>query len=328
MNPDMNYDKISRIFDERRLRNNHIHNMRKEEVYDAIPEYRQLDKSLADLACADIEAIIAGDKSALTCTRSSLKETEEKKRKLLTDAGFPADYLDMIYTCKDCKDTGFIGAGKCHCFKSELLKILYKQSNLDHILERENFSTFDINYYSDDYLIPNSDITPRENIKRVLETCKYFIKNFDSEHSNMLIYGNSGVGKTFLTNCMAKEILDMGYSVIYLTSYQLFDILETKVFRPNDSDELKEGISSMLGDCDLLIIDDLGTEMINKFTEVQLFNCIQNRLRNEKSTIISTNLSFDDLTSNYSERIFSRLIGHYKLIKLYCDDIRIKNALK
>lgn len=328
MNPDTNYDKISRIFDERRLRNRHILNMRKEEVYKAIPEYEQLENNLADIASTDIGAIISGDKTALSNTRASLKEAESRKRKLLTRAGFPADYLDMIYTCRDCNDTGYIGTGKCHCFMSELLKLLYKQSNLDRVLERENFSTFDINYYSDDYLIPNSDITPRENIRRVLDTCRYFIDNFASEHNNMLIYGNSGVGKTFLTNCIAKEILDMGYSVIYLTSYQLFDILETKVFRPNDSDELNEGISSMLGTCDLLIIDDLGTEMINKFTEVQLFNCIQNRLRNEKSTIISTNLSFDDLTVNYSERIFSRLIGHYKLVKLYCDDIRIKNALK
>ena len=329
MKSNFHLNQINRIFDERRLRNHRIYVEKKNEVYSAIPEYMKLDKFVTDAADIDITAIINGDKNALSKTKESLKNIEQRKKQLLAEHGFPADYLEPVYTCPDCKDTGYIDNRRCHCFKSELLKILYKESNLDKRLALENFSTFDINRYSDDYIISDSDITPRENILKVLDTCKDFIHNFNNfpdERRNLLIYGNSGVGKTFLTNCIAKEILDKGYSVIYLTSYELFDILETKAFRNDEFDEFQDSILSMLYTCDLLIIDDLGTEIINRFTETKLFSCINDRQKNEVSTIISTNLSFNDITSNYSERIFSRLIGYYKLIKIVGNDLRINTA--
>ena len=229
MKSNFHLNQINRIFDERRLRNHRIYVDKKNEVYSAIPEYMKLDKFVTDAADIDITAIINGDKNALSKTKESLKNIEQRKKQLLAEHGFPADYLEPVYTCPDCKDTGYIDNRRCHCFKSELLKILYKESNLDKRLALENFSTFDINRYSDDYIISDSDITPRENILKVLDTCKDFIHNFNNfpdERRNLLIYGNSGVGKTFLTNCIAKEILDKGYSVIYLTSYELFDALQ------------------------------------------------------------------------------------------------------
>ena len=204
---------------------------------------------------------------------------------------------------------------------------MYNDSKLEQLIKKENFETFNLEYYPDDFTTAGTDSTPRDNIRRVLKTCHNYIDNFAKHNDNMLLYGHSGVGKTFLSHCIAKEILDQGYSVIYLTSYRLFDILETKVFRPDQLDDISSSILSILNTCDLLIIDDLGTEMINKFTEVQLFSCMQERIRNNRSTIMSTNLSFDDINANYSERIFSRLTGYYKLVKLTGNDIRIKKAI-
>jgi DNA replication protein DnaC len=208
------------------------------------------------------------------------------------------------------------------------MKFIYESSNISSYVKSNNFDNFNIDYYPDDYNIDeNTDATPRDIIKRILKTSHDFIDCFGKNADNLLIYGHSGVGKTFLTHCIAGEILKKGYSVIYLTSYQLFDILETKVFHSEELDETGSSIISMLYTCDLLIIDDLGTEMINKFTEVQLFACLQERLAGKHSTIISTNLSFDDIKNNYSERIFSRLIGNYKLLKIIGSDIRITKAL-
>lgn len=321
------FDAITRIYDERRTANRHIQNERYREVCQAIPGFEDIKTSIADISGSQLNSIISGSHDAVINTRALIRQAEEKRKQLLLEHGYPENYLDRIYTCPDCKDTGFIGSKRCHCFKKELLNMLYDQSNLKQITESDNFSNFNIEYYPDDYICTANDMTPRDNIKKVLNICRMFIENFDDSYENLLIYGPTGVGKTFLSHCIAKELLDRDKSVIYLTSYQLFDILETKVFHQEELDNITSGILSMLHTCDLLIIDDLGTEMINKFTETQLFTCIQQRITGRLSTIISTNLSFDDINSNYSERIFSRLTGYYRLVKITGDDIRILKAL-
>ena len=321
-------DQIEKIFEERRAASRHILNERKAEIYDKIPEYAALDTPASLVSDIDISKIIAGNKDYVEHIKAGLTQKTEQKNNLLKEYGFPSDYLEPVYICKDCNDTGYIDSERCHCYKDELLRLMYKQSNLDRILKEENFNTFNIEYYPDDYIVSGSDFTPRDIIRSTLDACHSYIDNFSNERGNLLIYGKSGVGKTFLTNCIAKEILDAGYSVIYLTSHQLFDILETKVFHHDKMDDMVRSVVSMLYTCDLLIIDDLGTEMINSFTESQLFSCIQRRLLAKVGTIISTNFSFDDISNHYSERIFSRLIGNYNLIKLVGDDIRIKKALQ
>jgi DNA replication protein DnaC len=161
----------------------------------------------------------------------------------------------------------------------------------------------------------------------VLRDVKSFIQNFGTSYENLLIYGNTGVGKTFLSNCIAKELLDAGHTVIYLTSFQLFEILEKYKFNTAENyEEIRNRFEYIL-DCDLLIIDDIGTELNNTFITSQLYQCINERHLKQKSTIISTNLSFDQLKNNYSERIFSRISSHYKLLKIIGDDIRLQKLL-
>ena len=323
MNPQYHTDELIRMYDLRRTNNVHERKRRLEEIYTNIPEYKELDASLPDIALKNVQAILRGQNISQN-NSSELTIIDNKKRKLLTDNGYPADYLDPVYTCPDCKDTGYIGTARCHCYKEAFMNIICKEYKINKV----SFSDFNINYYPDDYIDETNDTTPRDNIKKVLKTCKEYIESFNKHADNLLIYGHSGVGKTFLTHCIAKELLDKGYSVIYLTSYELFAILETKVFRSDEMDYLSESVLSMLYTSDLLIIDDLGTERINKFTETQLYECIQERLRNEHSTIVSTNLSFEDIKNNYSERILSRLLGYYKLIKILGRDRRIKKALE
>ena len=214
----------------------------------------------------------------------------------------------------------------CHCLKQYEINSLYANSNLSDILEKENFNTFNPDFYDNSHIIENLSLTARENILRVRDVCLDFVKHFDTAYDNLIFYGETGVGKTFLTHCIAKELLDTSHTVVYLTSLQLFDILEKNKFYKTDEYINNEQVSYILN-CELLIIDDLGTELANSFTTSQLYYFIEERHMKQKSTIISTNLSFQELRERYSERIFSRFTGYYNFYMIAGDDIRIKIAI-
>ena len=209
---------------------------------------------------------------------------------------------------------------RCHCFEQAAINLVYTQSNLKEILERENFSTFSFDYYSADDINPATGRSSLETARDAVAKCHDFIDHFDSTFSNLYLYGDTGIGKTFLSNCIAKELLDRGHSVIYFTAFQLFDILSKGVFKRDEEALLSH---RNIFDCDLLIIDDLGTELSNSFTTSQLFLCINERILRQKSTIISTNLGMNQLADIYSERVLSRISSNYTLLKLFGADIRI-----
>lgn len=307
-------------------RNNHMEEQRrKEEVYASIPEIRHIDEKIAHISVEKAKKMIF-DKNAdeRESLKSEIYDLSMEKINLLVIHHYPADYLDPIYCCDKCKDTGYVGTEKCHCFQQQILNILYDQSNLRELIEKENFSTFQLDYYSGRRTIDHPE-SPRENMVRILDRSHLFIDTFDQRPGgNLLIYGNAGVGKTFLTNCIACELLKKGKSVIYQTAYQFFDQLADYTFRreKENSDTLP-----FLLNCDLLIIDDLGTELNNTFINSQLFLCINERIIHKKSTIISTNLSLEQINRSYTERISSRIIESYELFHIYGDDIRIKKAV-
>lgn len=320
------YQQLMSKYYDRQLKTKDIMERRYREVVNAIPELRDLDKKIRDLSLAHAKSRLARqtEKQDLSAAISAISTEKEQ---LLVAHGYPADYLKPVYTCADCQDTGYIDGVKCHCFEKEIVNFLYSQSNLKDVLEYENFSHFNLEYYPDDYTEEATGLTPRDNIRSVLSTVKSFISSFATDPGNLLLYGNTGVGKTFLTNCIAKELLDRSYTVVYLTSVKLFDILETNKFDRDISRTEKDASLSYILASDLLIIDDLGTELNNSFTSSQLYHCIDTRLTNRRSTIISTNLSFDDLREHYSERIFSRITSNYSLLKITGDDIRLKKAI-
>lgn len=318
------YDAIMRMYEQKHLRTHDRLNRHYNEIYEKIPRIHEIDNQISHLGIANAKALIDGNTEAPALFHSQLSSLMEEKQQLLLSSGYPSDYLDPSYECPRCQDTGYVDGHKCRCFQKAEIDLLYTQSNLQDILKAENFSSFRIDYYSSDFIDPVSRKSSHDMAQEALESCHSFVDTFDSDFQNLLIYGNTGVGKTFLTHCIAKELMDHIHSVIYVTSSQLFDLLGGREF--GSSPEQKQA-GSLLDDCELLIIDDLGTELTNSFTVSQLFICLNDRILQKKSTIISTNLSLNEIKSIYSERTFSRISSNYRLLKLVGDDIRIKKKL-
>ncbi len=320
------YQAIMRDYEQKQLRNRDTLKIHYENVYKKLPEFKSLDDSISILSVQYGKKLLNGDERAIDSLKEELAILRSSKKSLLQSGGFPADFLDPIYDCKDCKDTGYIENQKCHCFKKSVIGLLYEQSNLNEILKQENFGTFYIDYYSNNYVDSKTGRSSKQVIQDALQLCHNFVDSFKTDFSNLFLYGDVGVGKTFLSNCIAKEIMDKEFSVLYFSASKFFSILAKNTFDKNNIDA--QNMYEYIFDCDLLIIDDLGTEFTNTFVASQFFTCINERLLNRKSTIISTNLSLDTLADLYTERSFSRITSNYTMLKLIGDDIRIKKKLK
>ncbi|MBQ1547690.1 MAG: ATP-binding protein [Lachnospiraceae bacterium] len=317
----MQYDELMRRYQDKHQRRARILNEREKKIRKEIPKIKEIDDKIAEISIKTAKAKL-NKEDALSPEELEKKiaSYHEEKEKLLEENGYSKDYLEPPYECPDCKDTGYIDNKRCHCFRQYAIDIVYRQANLSDILDRENFDAFDLSYYSEDERDGSLDLTARENAKSILRHTKEFCDNFKEENDNLLIMGNTGVGKTFLTHCIANELLSRGISVIYFTATDFFNILEKNVFQ-HDPEVLPD--FDNIYSCDLLIIDDLGTEVRNTFTDSYLFQCLNERLLRKKSTVISTNLSTGDIASQYSERTYSRVYGNFKIIKLFGSDIRI-----
>lgn len=295
-----------------------------QEVYSKIPLIEKIDRELSRSSLYFIKSAFHNperSKEYVIELKKKINQLKQKKIQLLIANGFPADYLQPKYECSDCRDTGFIQGKKCHCYKRRLVEICYEKSNLKDVLKTHNFEHFKLDYYSDT-VDPEHGISPRQNMEDILQKVYRYIENFDkSDDYNFLFYGKSGLGKTFLSYCIAKELLDRGYVVLYLTSTDLFDILRT--YKINDDDYSDERIQ-LIFDSDLLILDDLGTEPFTGFTMQELFNVINKRQLQGKKMIVSTNLTLDEIVSFYPERIYSRLLGNFKQFYFFGEDIRLK----
>lgn len=323
------YNRILMEYDECRNRNHRLLRKREDEVYQKIPGYRQMENDFASLSIAAARRRLMEEDSEASDYYIEAGKMRQQKRELLKRYGYPENYLDEIYDCPDCKDTGYIGSEKCHCFKQAIVNILYEQANLGNILKEENFQNFRLEFYDEETEDEVLKITPRENMERVLMECYAFVDDFGKAYENILLYGNTGVGKTFLTHCIARELLNRAFTVVYLTAFELFDILEKNKFQKNGGDKAQiEERAHYILNCDLLIVDDLGTELVNSFSASQLYLCVNERHLRQRSTVISTNLSLDDIGALYSERVFSRVISEYKLLKIIGGDIRVKKAFQ
>lgn len=297
---------------------------RREEIKNKYPEILELDTTIQKLCLNLSMAALRGitDQNELNNIKEEITDLRAKKYEMLVSHGYNPDYLNLHYNCPKCKDTGFIGIDKCSCFKSKLIKLYYKDSDLEEAVKTNNFKNFNINLYSN-HKLNDEKYTPRKNIEDILEyiTGEY-LPNFKNSNTNLLFYGNSGTGKTFLSWCIAKELLDKGFLVVYKTSDDLLRALKDIKFN-NDTD-----LENLLINCDLLIIDDLGSEQITDFSSTELFTLINKKILKNKKMLISTNLSLPLISKRYSERISSRIIGEFKLFKFFAEDIRIQLNLK
>lgn len=319
------YDELMRTYEKRQLRGRDVLSERQLEIYRSIPEFQKLENTISHLAVSRAKHMLLEDDTS-DGYRQELQNLIAKKHELLVQYGYPADYLDPVYECPDCRDTGYIDGKKCHCLKQAIVDLLYRQSHLEDILEKENFQNFSFDYYSPNNIDPKTGRSSLAVMQDAYRICRDFVRNFDNEFRNLFLYGDTGIGKTYLSNCIARELIESAHSVIYFSSSELFN--ELADIRFQRTEEGDDSLTEYIYNCDLLIIDDLGTELVNSFVVSQLFSCLNERILRRKSTIISSNLSMGAITDTYSERIFSRITSNFTMLKLTGDDIRIKKRLR
>lgn len=307
----LQYDNIRREYDRDRMEAEREASVRKAEILNKIAEYRELDDMTANLSLEYTKRALGGDKSALAALKSRLKELCDKKSALLISNGYSADYLLPVYKCPDCKDTGYIDGVKCHCFKLKETEILYDQSGIRSELNTASFDNLSEEYYSGEDL---------DHFRESRQKSLNFVNNFGSDYQNLLFYGTVGTGKSMLSSCIAGDLLRRGFSVLYFSSSALIDSLAKSTFERGGGSSTD---SNSIYECQLLIIDDLGTEMTNSFTVAALFALLNERFLRKKPVIISTNLSLEELQARYTDRIFSRLTGNFTFCRLSGADIRI-----
>jgi len=294
-------------------------------VHERVPEIRKIDEEITKTGLLMSKAIIEDPenyKDKVLQVKEKLEKLKMEKAYLLTDNNIPTDYLEVKYECSKCNDTGFLPNGEqCSCLKQALINRAYNMSNLKDVLAKQNFDTFNIEIFPDEKF-ENESMTPRENMMYILSICEGFVANFDENNEeNLLFYGTTGLGKTFMCSCIAKALLDKGKIVIYQTAFKILEIIERRKFS-NDLERFNNDEYNLLFDADLLIIDDLGTELTNTFTNAEVFNIVNTRILDRKKTIISTNLSPKEIPDSYSDRIFSRVFEKFIPIKFFGPDLR------
>lgn len=307
---------------------------RKQELYLRLPRLQEIDTELNNFAINTAKNILKGSSNSLNDLNIKVTELKKEKEKILRENNIPNSFLKPNYNCNICKDTGYIQAETsassiCCCLKQKLLDISYNKSNISNLC-KENFDTFRPEIFSDTvepkkYKI---NISPRQNMIAIRDKCLEFIENFDNtETHNLLFTGNTGLGKTFMSNCIANELIKKGKNVLYQTAPVLLEtVIDNKMNKYKTSSQ--DNFYNNVLEADLLIIDDLGTECLNSMKLSELFTILNTRLLNLNNkvtkTIISTNLNINNVFKSYEERIGSRIVGFYDIYYFFGDDLRFK----
>lgn len=299
---------------------------RKKEIYSQIPRLKEIEDEITNYAMQSIHSILLCEKEE---QYSYVKNLEDKidllnteKVQLLKQNDLSINDLEPKFECDKCKDTGLYDGHHCSCYEQELLNYAYNNSNLQNFANH-TFANFNIDLFEED-IFPNTNVSPKQNMEFILNTAKDFVKNFDNPNQkNLFFCGNTGLGKTYLSSCIANELLSQGKTVLYQTAPTLLDmIVDYKLKKDGKVSSFYQEVF----DVDLLIIDDLGVEYLNNLNSVELFNIINNRLISNKNTktIISTNLDLTRFRDRYDDRIVSRIIGNYTICRFLGNDVRIK----
>ncbi|NMA37904.1 MAG: ATP-binding protein [Papillibacter sp.] len=319
---------INRLEAEKRRRSDEIGRLR-QKIYELKPRVKEIDRLLVETVAEAALAAIGGNNDAQAAVAAAQRKNldlQAERAELITEAGYPMDCIDELPACKICGDTGYVGRKPCSC----LMKLYKEEQNkeLSSLLKlgEENFRTFKFSYY-DDIVDPESNISPRKNMEMVHKYCKIYAERFNGDGENLFLNGGPGLGKTFLSSCIAGEVSKKGYSVVYDTAVNIIGRFEEAKFSRNGYAEEAQADVNRYLNCDLLIIDDLGTEMSTAFSISVIYNIINTRLIAKKNTVINSNLRIDEIRSRYSPQIASRIEGEYEDLKFYGKDIRKKKKI-
>ena len=301
-------------FDKKRKKSEDTQKKHLQEVYAAIPEVKVIDKELETTGLQIFAASLQG-KEGLEERVSTIKATNkalrEKRVALLMSGGFTPDYTEQKYDCEKCQDEGYINEKMCSCLRSALITKQLESSGVGNLISGQSFENFSLEMYPDDV---------REQMACLFEDLKGYATSFNKDSANILFVGGTGLGKTHLSTAIAKTVIEKGYNVIYETAMNIFSDFESDRFRDRFAGE--EPISGKYMECDLLIIDDLGTEVITNFTVSCLYNLINTRLNKKLPIILSTNLNSQEIRKAYNDRITSRLFGDFEIKAFKGSDIR------
>jgi len=312
-----NIQKVKEILEKRRAEAITVSNRRKAEASARIPGYAEIEDALAGTGARIMQAAFshALDEETLAKIREENRLLRDKKSRLLQQYGYPAEYTDIHYTCEACSDSGYCGISMCTCMREELIKAGIESAGLVSLIKSQSFDTFSLDFYENyDRIIMTSN----------LQRLRQFAENFSAQTAeSWLFIGPTGLGKTHLSTAVAGVVIRRGFDVIYDTVQEILAVYEEERFGNGDGLQHRRGRTvEAIQECDLLIVDDLGTELTNQFTVASLYNMINTRLTHGKSTIINTNLNQGEIRSRYSDRIASRLFGEYKPLQFQGMDIR------
>lgn len=302
--------------EEKRLRARAEQERRTDEIIRKIPETAAIERQIRSVCLSVLQ--IADDKNRAERVEQIRKQTEEADammRKILTANGYPADYLDLQFSCSECNDSGFVNGKRCRCLNHEIAVISAEQMNARSRLSLCSFDSFSLRYYDD---LPQEQ---RRTMERILQHCRQYAEDFTPGVSgNLLMMGETGLGKTHLSLSIASVVLEKGFSVIYDSVGSLLHTLEQEHFR--DGGSSGDTLETLL-DCDLLILDDFGTEFDTSFTRSLLYTILNSRMNAAKPCIVNTNLTAAEIQGTYGDRILSRLLSS-EVLRFYGKDIRLK----
>ncbi|MDP4180999.1 MAG: ATP-binding protein [Bacillota bacterium] len=329
------YDILKKQYDKKQQLAYDNLTTRRDKLYSIEPRLMKIEEEINQLGISYNKMILQSENSFHQVVEELIQKIDSLKlerEERLIRLGFPKDYLEAIYECGSCKDTGYIeterGFESCACFKQQLILLSFERSNLK-LTEKENFDCFDANFYPDDVDEEKYGIrkSPRDHILGIKDKCLKFVENFaDPNEKNLYFCGPTGIGKTFMASCIAAEILKNAGTVLYQTAPILFDTISSYKQKSLKSESDEDCTYSSIFDTDLLIIDDLGTESQTMSRYAELLNILNIRQLNNLSrpckTIISTNIEPNKLYEYYTERVASRIIGGFSFIKFAGKDIR------
>lgn len=292
---------------------------RKAEFFRSCPEAEEIKNAIAANASGAARAVLRGGdvQTEMKKLRERADRLNAEYDRLLSAAGLTRADITPRYACPDCRDTGFIDGRMCSCLKQLQRSIAYEKLSMSVPLEKSTFAAFSLDYYKDDELAYSQ-------MQNILRACKNYAEKFRADSPSLLFRGGTGLGKTHLSLAIAGEVLEKGFGVIYGSAQSFAVALEKERFDRRDEDEPSDTHSQLLS-CDLLILDDLGTEFPSAYVNAALYDIINSRMLSGKPTIISTNLSMKELANRYSERFASRITGFYGMMEFLGNDVRIES---